>query len=207
VPRLLKRAFDVSAALLIVGILSPLLLLIAAVIKCTSPGPVLFRQARLGLRLRPFTMLKFRTMVADADARREEVVHLNDARGSAFKIRQDPRVTKFGRLLRRTSLDELPQLLNVIRGEMSLVGPRPLPDWLVQGLSREIDPRRLLHRFAVLPGMSGRWQVRGRIQDSQALLEEDLHYVDNWSLWLDLQILAATPAAILQEDRSTAQRG
>ena len=191
----LKRGLDMLFAASGILLLLPLLLLIALVVKCTSAGPVLFRQRRFGLRLQPFTIFKFRTMSADADERLEEIRQLNDARGCIFKIREDPRLTPVGRFLRRTSLDELPQLLNVLRGEMSLVGPRPLAEWIL----REPQERRFYRRFAVLPGMTGLWQVSGRVQDAGRMLDDDLRYVENWTLWRDVRILAATPAALLRD--------
>jgi lipopolysaccharide/colanic/teichoic acid biosynthesis glycosyltransferase len=196
VARLLKRSLDLGIAAAGLACLSPLFLAVAIVIKASSPGPVFFRGVRLGLQQRPFTMLKFRTMVADAEQRLPEVSALNEAKGVIFKIRDDPRVTGIGHLLRRTSLDELPQLVNVLRGEMSLVGPRPLAPWMMI----ETRGTGFGRRFAVLPGMTGLWQVNGRVQDSARMLQDDLEYVDSWSLTKDLQILVATIPAVLRGD-------
>jgi lipopolysaccharide/colanic/teichoic acid biosynthesis glycosyltransferase len=194
VARLAKRGVDVAIAASAIVCLSPLFALIAVAIKISSPGPVLFRDVRVGIRLRTFTMFKFRTMVADADERRGEMSSLNEAKGVIFKIRDDPRVTTIGRLLRRSSLDELPQLFNVLRGEMSLVGPRPLAPWIVMA----VRDQEFYRRFSVLPGMTGRWQVNGRVQDSTRMLQDDLEYVESWSLIKDLAILAATVPAVFR---------
>jgi exopolysaccharide biosynthesis polyprenyl glycosylphosphotransferase len=190
--RLAKRTFDLAGAAVLLVALAPLLALIAAAIELTSPGGVLFRQQRIGRDGRPFSMLKFRTMAADAEARKCELQALNQASG-LFKIVDDPRVTRVGRILRRTSLDELPQLLNVIRGEMSLVGPRPLiaeEDGTIAGWHRR--------RLYVRPGMSGVWQVLGsaRVPLSE-MVELDNLYVLSWSPWLDLKILLRTVAFVL----------
>jgi lipopolysaccharide/colanic/teichoic acid biosynthesis glycosyltransferase len=179
------------AALLLV-LLAPVMAGVALAVKVSSPGPVLFRQPRLGRDGRPFTFLKFRTMVSDADARLAEVADRNQADGLLFKIFEDPRVTPVGRFLRRTSLDELPQLWNVLRGDMSLVGPRPLPI----GLDELAGEAR--RRLRVKPGLTGLWQVNGRSDLSWSeMVRLDLRYVDRWSLGLDLAILVRTPAAVL----------
>jgi exopolysaccharide biosynthesis polyprenyl glycosylphosphotransferase len=190
--RLLKRAFDVLVASLILTVLAPLLLVIALAIRLTSPGPVLFRQTRVGLNGREFQMLKFRTMVHGADERKHELLNLNAA-APMFKIPDDPRTTRIGRYLRRRSLDELPQLLNVLRGDMSLVGPRPLiteEDRLFSGWQRR--------RYHVPPGVTGPWQILGssRVPMSD-MLTIDYLYCANWSLWLDAKILARTVPYIL----------
>jgi lipopolysaccharide/colanic/teichoic acid biosynthesis glycosyltransferase len=185
---------DVALASLGLVVLAPLLAVLALLVRATSRGPVLFRQTRAGIGMTPFTILKFRTMVADAESRREALEPLNEARGGIFKIRDDPRSTSVGHFLRTTSLDELPQLINVLRGEMSLIGPRPLTDWVI----RTIDEPRFFRRFDVPPGMTGLWQIRGRIQDGRRMLEDDLDYVERWSWRLELRILAATPRAVLQ---------
>jgi exopolysaccharide biosynthesis polyprenyl glycosylphosphotransferase len=186
-----KRGLDVAGALLGLALLSPVLSVIAIGIR-TGGGPVLFRQQRIGVHGRRFTMLKFRSMHVDAEARRGELEDRNVMRGQAFKIDDDPRVTGIGRFLRRTSLDELPQLWNVLMGEMSLVGPRP-------PLPEEVSGYDLWHRrrLSMKPGMTGLWQVRGRREpDFDRWVEADLEYIDRWSLWLDLQILLRTlPAA------------
>jgi exopolysaccharide biosynthesis polyprenyl glycosylphosphotransferase len=189
---LAKRAFDIAAATALLVLLAPVLLAVALCVKLTSSGPVLFRQVRVGHRGDPFELLKFRTMVADAELRLEEVIDLNEASGPLFKIAEDPRVTRVGRVLRRTSLDELPQLWNVIRGEMSLVGPRPaLPheSYVWEPAVRE--------RLRVKPGITGMWQVNGRSSASfDDYVRLDLLYVDNWSLLSDLAILVRTLPAV-----------
>ncbi len=188
-----KRSFDlaVSGAVLVLGL--PLWLTIAAAIKLGSRGPVLYRDPRVGLGEQPFGMFKFRTMVAGAAEQQPELERRNEAEGALFKIRDDPRVTSAGRLLRRLSLDELPNLLNVIRGEMSLVGPRPLP--LRDHALLEDWHRRRSH---VLPGMTGLWQISGRSDLSfDDLVRLDFYYLENWSIWLDISILAKTLPAVL----------
>jgi exopolysaccharide biosynthesis polyprenyl glycosylphosphotransferase len=188
-----KRAFDVVVATLALIVASPFLLAIALRIRSTDGAPVLFRQTRVGLHGRRFTLLKFRTMVPDAEARLGDLAGQSEVAGAAFKITDDPRVTHSGRFLRRTSLDELPQLWNVLRGEMSLVGPRP-------ALPREVDDYDLWHRrrLSMKPGITGLWQVSARRSaafDNWAQL--DLSYIDRWSLWLDIKILMRTiPAAV-----------
>ena len=195
-PHLLKNIFDrVVGCLMLLGI-APLLLVTAILIKLTSRGPVLFRQTRVGRGGEQFSMLKFRTMVVDAEARKAELRALNEGNGILFKLRDDPRVTSVGRYLRRFSIDELPQLVNVLRGDMSLVGPRPpLPAEVAQ---YAIDDAR---RMLVKPGLTGLWQVSGR---SDLTWEEsvrlDLRYADNWSIALDLLILWKTARAVLGSD-------
>ncbi len=186
-----KRAIDLAVAAAGLVLLSPFLLLIAMAIRLEASGPILFRQTRVGLHGRPFQVLKFRTMVHDAELRYDEVVGRSDPR--AFKLTDDPRVTPVGRFLRRTSLDELPQLWNVLRGEMSLVGPRPAPPREVEGY--DIWHRR---RLSMKPGITGLWQVTARhLDDFDNRAQLDLTYIDRWSLWLDVQILARTiPAAL-----------
>lgn len=185
--RALKRVFDVTVATLLVVVLLPVLLAIALAIRLTSPGPVLFRQTRVGRHGRTFEMLKFRTMVRGADDRKDEVRALNEA-APMFKISDDPRTTAVGRFLRRRSLDELPQLLNVLRGDMSLVGPRPLvseEDQLFSGWERR--------RYHVAPGVTGPWQILGSSRVPMAdMLTIDYLYCANWSLWLDAKILVRT---------------
>ena len=188
-----KRIVDVGAAAVALVISSPLLLAAALAIRLTSPGPVFFRQERCGLRGRRFRVLKFRTMVPGAEARKEEVAHLNVMDGPAFKAPDDPRITPAGRLLRRWSIDELPQLVNVLRGEMSLVGPRPSVPEEVERY--EPWQRR---RLAMKPGITCLWQVSGRSElDFATWMELDLAYIDSWSLWLDLRILLLTVPAVL----------
>ncbi len=190
---MLKRAMDIVVAGLTLAILSPLWLLIAAAVKLDSPGSIYFAQTRLGKDRRPFTALKFRSMYVDAEARLAELTAQNEATGPLFKMRDDPRVTRVGRWLRRTSLDELTQLWNVLRGEMSLVGPRP-------PLPSEVEQYQEWHlkRLAVAPGMTGLWQVTGRSEiPFEEMVLSDLYYIENWSLGLDFQILLRTIPAVL----------
>ena len=190
---LVKAVIDriVSAVLLVLA--APLCLLIAVAIKSSSRGPVLFRQVRCGHKGSEFVTLKFRTMLNDAEARLEPLLARSDVAPPVFKIMNDPRVTRVGYVLRRTSLDELPQLLNVLHGEMSLVGPRPpLPKEVTQYGSRE------LKRLSVKPGMTCLWQVSGRsLLPFEIWIELDLQYIENWSLWLDLKIALKTIPAVL----------
>jgi len=188
-----KRGFDlvVSGLVIVVGL--PLWAAVAAAVKLTSRGPVFYRDRRIGLGERAFGMMKFRTMYADASERQEALESVNEASGPLFKIKDDPRVTPVGRFLRRFSLDELPQVLNVLWGEMSLVGPRPLP-------IRDYEQLQPWHRkrYLVLPGMTGLWQVSGRIDLSfDDLVRLDFYYIENWSIWLDITILARTLPAVL----------
>jgi exopolysaccharide biosynthesis polyprenyl glycosylphosphotransferase len=190
-----KQMFDLAAAaVLLVGLL-PLLGAVALTIRLTSPGPVLFRQQRSGLNGRPFTMLKFRSMVSDAEQRKQELAELNEMDGPVFKLSEDPRVTPIGRFLRRYSIDELPQLINVMRGEMSLVGPRPLP---VDETMR-FDDFSHRRRLSVKPGLTCLWQISGRnnVCDFKDWVRLDLEYIDNWSLWLDFKILFRTIPVVL----------
>ncbi len=194
-PYLLKRTFDRVTAALLVVLLSPLLLAIAVAIRLTMGSPILFRQARVGFGRRVFTCYKFRTMVNDAERQMHALEALNEADGPVFKIRNDPRVTPLGALLRRTSLDELPQLFNVVRGDMSLVGPRPLP---LRDVKR-FDRKSLNRRFSVWPGITCTWQISGRSElDFQDWIALDLEYVDNWSFSKDLQILFQTVGAVFR---------
>jgi len=189
-----KRIFDfVSAALLLV-VAGPALILVALIIKIDSKGPILFVQERVGLNKRRFRMLKFRTMQQDAEARMSEIEHLNEKTGPIFKIRNDPRITSVGRWLRRTSIDELPQLVNVLLGDMSIVGPRPLS---VRDATRmELTWQK--RRFSVKPGLTCLWQVSGRSNLSfDQWMKLDLEYIDRWSLKLDARILLRTIPAIL----------
>jgi len=192
---LAKRVVDYAGAaiLLILGL--PVFILIAVVIRLTSPGPVIFRQRRCGRNGREFDMFKFRSMVSDAQQRKAEIAARNEMKGPVFKVQDDPRVTRVGRVLRRHGLDELPQLWNVLRGEMSLVGPRPLPVEEVHRFDNDAHRRRL----SVLPGLTCLWQVRGRnkIDDFNEWVRLDLEYIDRWSLWLDCKILLATIPAVL----------
>ncbi len=188
-----KRTFDLVAAVSALAVLSPVLAALAIAIKVGSKGPVLFRQERVGQHGEPFQVLKFRTMVVDAEARLAELAKDNEGAGPLFKMKDDPRITAVGGLLRKTSLDELPQLWNVVRNEMSLVGPRPA----LQSEMREWS-EDLYGRLRVKPGITGMWQVSGR---SSTTFEEytrlDLYYVDNWSLVVDLSILARTIPAVV----------
>ncbi len=191
--RIVKSTFDRTTAAVAVLLLSPVLLLIALAVRLTSSGPAFFRQERVGRDGKTFTMIKFRTMVVDAESRREQLLELSDRDGLMFKMRSDPRITKIGSLLRRYSLDELPQLINVARGDMSLVGPRPpLPSEVAEYAA---DVRR---RLLVRPGLTGLWQVSGRADLSwEESVRLDLRYVDNWSLASDLLILWKTARAVL----------
>jgi exopolysaccharide biosynthesis polyprenyl glycosylphosphotransferase len=193
-PLFLKRVQDITASALGMAVLAPLLPVIALAVKLSSRGPVLYSQRRCGLNGRRFTLLKFRTMCDGADGRLDEVAHLNEVEGPAFKARRDPRVTPVGRILRRFSLDETPQLLNVLRGDMSLVGPRPpLPEEV------ERYERWQRRRLSMKPGLTGLWQVSGRagLDDFNRWIALDLAYIDQWSLWLDLKILLKTIPAVL----------
>ena len=166
-------------------------------IKMGSKGPVFFVQRRFGLGKRMFGMIKFRSMVVDAEARQSDIEHMNENSGPIFKIRRDPRITRFGSILRRTSLDELPQLINVLLGDMSLVGPRPLPLRDVQLFS---EPW-LMRRFSVKPGITGLWQVSGRSNtDFSQAIKLDLRYIDHWSLLMDMEILLRTFSAVFRGD-------
>jgi lipopolysaccharide/colanic/teichoic acid biosynthesis glycosyltransferase len=195
---LAKRSLDVTGAALGLVLLAPLMVLIAVLIRLESPGPVLFRQQRLGRGGRPFWFLKFRTMVADAEQRLVDLEGLNEAScGVLFKIRKDPRVTRLGRVLRRSSLDELPQLWHVLRGEMSLVGPRPL-QMRDSNLLAEREPALFARRLSVMPGLTGAWQVGGRSEtDGDGMLQLDLAYIENRSIALDLAILCRTVVVVL----------
>jgi len=190
---ILKRSFDyvVSVAVILVGL--PVWVVIALAVKLSSPGPVFYRDHRIGVNEHEFSMLKFRTMYANADERLAALEGDNEAQGALFKIRRDPRVTPVGRLLRRFSIDEIPQVLNVLRGEMSLVGPRPLPlrDFeLLEGWHRK--------RYLVLPGMTGLWQISGRSNlGFDDLVRLDFYYLENWSIWMDVSILAKTIPAVI----------
>jgi exopolysaccharide biosynthesis polyprenyl glycosylphosphotransferase len=188
-----KRAFDVVVGVLIVVVGSPFWLIVALAVKLTSPGPVFYADPRIGLGEQEFRMLKFRTMVDDADRQKPALEEANEAPGALFKIRDDPRVTGVGRVLRRLSVDEIPNIINVLRGEMSLVGPRPLP-------IRDYELLEPWHRrrYNVLPGMTGLWQVAGRSNLTfDDLVRLDFYYLENWSIWLDVTILFKTPFVVL----------
>jgi exopolysaccharide biosynthesis polyprenyl glycosylphosphotransferase len=194
-PVVLKQCADVVIAGLLVLAVSPVLALVALAIKLTSPGPVMFIQERVGMGKRLFHLYKFRTMVVDAEKQMSALEKLNEAEGPVFKIRNDPRITRVGRFLRKTSLDELPQLFNVLKGDMSLVGPRPLPVRDYNGFDEDWHRRR----FSVRPGITCLWQVKGRsdIQFDE-WMKLDMEYIDRWSLWLDLKILFKTVPAVLR---------
>ena len=196
----IKRLLDIVVCMAGLTLLAPLLAATALAIKLTSTGPVFFSQIRLGLNKKTFRMFKFRTMVSNAAELQTELEHLNETDGPAFKISEDPRITRVGRWLRRTSIDELPQLFNVLIGDMSLVGPRPLPVRDYEGFS--VDWHR--RRFSVRPGISGLWQVAGRsnlpFDEWMAL---DLKYISEWSLALDLKVLLKTVPAVLRGTGAT----
>jgi exopolysaccharide biosynthesis polyprenyl glycosylphosphotransferase len=193
-----KRAVDIVVSLVALIMLSPLLLVIAVALRIVEGPPVFFRQVRVGLHGRPFTVLKFRSMVPEAEDLYPELERLSEVRGPAFKIANDPRITRLGRFLRRTSLDELPQLWNVLRGEMSVVGPRPAPP-------REVVAYSIWHRrrLSMKPGLTGLWQIEARHdEDFDRRASLDLAYIDRWSLWLDLKIMLRTvPAVLLAQGR------
>lgn len=194
-PVVVKRVIDVMASAILLVLLAPVLLLAAILIKLTSRGPVMFVQKRLGLNKRHFGIYKFRTMVVDAEKQMQEIEHLNEVSGPVFKIKNDPRITPIGKFLRKTSIDELPQLWNVLKGDMSLVGPRPLPIRDYEGFSEDWQRRR----FSVRPGITCLWQIGGRSGISfEKWMELDLQYIDKWSLWLDFEILVKTIPAVLK---------
>jgi exopolysaccharide biosynthesis polyprenyl glycosylphosphotransferase len=191
----IKRIFDIAIAGTLFLVALPAMALIALAIKLTSPGPVFFIQQRYGYNRRRFRMFKFRTMVVDAEKLQAQLESVNEAGGPVFKLRADPRITKIGAMLRRTSLDEIPQLINVLRGEMSLVGPRPLP---LRDVSKFDEPW-LLRRFSVLPGLTCLWQIGGRSNTKfDEWIKLDLQYIDQWSLALDFRILVQTIPAVLR---------
>lgn len=192
-----KRIFDFCCAALLLILAAPLYILIALLIKLDSPGPIFYRQTRIGLHGKPFKAWKFRTMVANAHKLQKQLEAFNEMKdGVMFKIKDDPRVTRVGKFLRRYSLDELPQVFNVLLGEMSLVGPRPFP-------TRDVQRFNEHHfiRHEVLPGITGLWQVSGRsnITDFEQVIQLDLTYIENWSIWLDLKILLQTVRVVLRK--------
>ena len=190
-----KRALDFTVALILLALLSPLFAIVAAIIKLTSEGPVFFTQKRLGLNKRLFSMWKFRTMIADAEAKLAVLEDQNEMEGPVFKIKNDPRITSTGKFLRKTSIDELPQLINVLLGDMSLVGPRPLPVRDFEGFDQDWHRRR----FSVPPGITCLWQVNGRSDIGfDKWMKLDMQYIDEWSFWLDLKILLRTIPAVLR---------
>jgi exopolysaccharide biosynthesis polyprenyl glycosylphosphotransferase len=191
-----KQCMDFFGSLVLLVVLSPVFLMITIAIKLNSPGPVFFRQQRSGINGRPFTIYKFRTMVTNAEQFKHELEAMNEMSGPVFKVTNDPRITPIGKFLRKYSLDELPQLFNVLRTEMSLVGPRPLPVDEVKRFENLAHRRRL----SVKPGLTCLWQISGRnsISDFREWVRLDLEYIDNWSLWLDLKILIRTIPAVLR---------
>ncbi len=192
----LKRLLDIGIATTALVVLSPIIVLVALYIRVSDGSPVIFRQVRVGMNGRPFTVYKFRSMVKDAESRYAEMAAFSDTHGAAFKMADDPRITRWGRILRKTSIDELPQLWNVIKGEMSLVGPRPAPP-------REVNLYDIWHRrrLSMKPGITGLWQISSRLDenfDERAKL--DLDYIDRWSLWLDMKIALRTLPAVLRSE-------
>jgi exopolysaccharide biosynthesis polyprenyl glycosylphosphotransferase len=188
-----KRGLDIVGSAGMLLFLAPLFGLLAVIVKLDSGGSVFFAQERVGLQGRPFRVVKFRSMSPDAEERLEDLRELNTIHGHAFKLERDPRVTRVGRFLRRSSLDELPQLWNVLRGDMSLVGPRP-------PLRYEVDKYDIWHRrrLSMKPGMTGLWQIGGRRDpEFDRWVEKDLEYIDKWSFWLDLKIIARTVPAVI----------
>jgi exopolysaccharide biosynthesis polyprenyl glycosylphosphotransferase len=194
--RTLKRVLDVTVSLVGLVLLSPLFLAVALAVRLDSPGPVLFRQKRVGADEKVFVCYMFRSMQRDADVRQAVLEDLNEAEGPAFKIRDDPRVTRVGRFLRRWSIDESPQLVNVLKGEMSLVGPRPLP---VRDFLRMEEAHK--GRLGAVPGMTGYWQTSGRSDLSfEEMVRLDLYYIENWSLSFDLKIILKTLGAVVRRE-------
>jgi len=191
-----KQIVDALGAAIIIIAASPIMAAAALAVRFTSPGPVIFRQQRSGLNGRPFTMYKFRTMVTDAEQRKQELAAFNEMSGPVFKVTNDPRITPVGAILRKFSIDEFPQLFNVLRGEMSLVGPRPLP----VDETRRFDDFAHRRRLSVKPGLTCLWQISGRsnVRDFKEWVRLDLEYIDNWSLWLDLKILLRTIPIVLK---------
>ncbi len=190
-----KRLIDITGSLVCLALLSPLFVVIALFIKLTSPGPAFYDWNVIGCNKKPFRSWKFRTMVADADEIKERLMGRNEMSGPVFKIKDDPRITRVGKFLRKYSLDELPQLWSVLKGDMSIVGPRP-------PLQSEVNRFASWHRrkLSVKPGMTCLWQVNGRneIRSFDTWCKLDLEYIDNWSLWLDLKILLKTWAAVVR---------
>jgi exopolysaccharide biosynthesis polyprenyl glycosylphosphotransferase len=189
-----KRLMDLTGAVVLLIVTAPLMLAIALAIRLSEGSPVFFRQPRVGLHGRVFDVVKFRTMTADAEQKLDELADRNEISGPAFKVTDDPRITQIGALLRRTSLDELPQLWNVLFGDMSLVGPRP-------PLPRELEAYDVWHRrrLSMKPGITGLWQISARRNaDFDRWVSIDLDYIDRWSLWLDLKIMARTLPAMLE---------
>jgi exopolysaccharide biosynthesis polyprenyl glycosylphosphotransferase len=194
IPAIIKRTLDILVSGTMLVLLSPVFLVVAFLIKLTSPGPVLFRQIRVGLNKRKFSIYKFRTMVANAEQLQDQLLSMNEMTGPVFKIKKDPRITTLGRVLRNASIDELPQLFNVLMGDMSLVGPRAMSFRDYQLFDKDWQRRR----FCVKPGITCLWQIRGRNSiPFEKWMELDMQYIDTWSLWLDFKILAQTVPAVL----------
>jgi exopolysaccharide biosynthesis polyprenyl glycosylphosphotransferase len=193
--RVFKRLFDIVGSVVLIVLLSPILAIAALLIKWTSMGPVFFSQERIGINKRRFRIWKFRTMVTNAESLMPQLEKQNEVSGPVFKIKDDPRITRIGKFLRRSSIDELPQLFNVVMGDMSLVGPRPLPVRDFEGFSEDWQRRR----FSVRPGITCLWQIRGRSEIGfEQWMALDLQYLDEWSLWLDVKILALTIPAVVK---------
>jgi exopolysaccharide biosynthesis polyprenyl glycosylphosphotransferase len=194
-PMICKRVLDIAVSAILLLLLAPVFLVVALLIKLEMNGPIFFVQDRVGLNKRRFRMYKFRTMVGDAEKKQTDLESLNEADGPVFKIKNDPRITRVGKFLRKASIDELPQFLNVLKGDMSLVGPRPLPLRDYQGFDEDWVRRR----FSVPPGITCLWQVNGRSSLSfKEWMELDLQYIDHWSLWLDVKLIAKTIPAVLR---------
>jgi exopolysaccharide biosynthesis polyprenyl glycosylphosphotransferase len=194
-PAILKRAIDIYVSASVLTLLAPLFVLVAVLIKLDSHGPALFAQSRVGLNKRRFPMYKFRTMVVNAEKLQAQLESRNEVSGPVFKIKDDPRITRVGRFLRKTSIDELPQLFNVLKGDMSLVGPRPLPVRDYEGFDQDWQRRR----FSVRPGVTCLWQISGRSSIGfNDWMDLDMRYIDHWSLWLDVKILARTIPAVMK---------
>lgn len=194
-PMVLKRLLDIVFASLLLFLIAPFLVAIAVLIRVTSDGPAFYLQERVGLNKRRFLMYKFRTMIPNAEKMIEQLEQFNEVSGPVFKIKDDPRITPIGKILRRASIDEVPQLLNVLKGDMSLVGPRPLPVRDYEGFNEDWQRRR----FSVRPGITCLWQIKGRSSLSfNQWMNLDLQYLDEWSLWLDLKILIMTIPAVLK---------
>lgn len=197
---LVKRVLDFFFSLILLLPLLPLFFVVACLIKINSPGDAIFAQERIGLNKRRFALYEFRTMVREADKMQAELENLNEADGPVFKIKDDPRITPIGKFLRKTSLDEFPQLINVLKGDMSLVGPRPLPVRDYEGFDEDWHRRR----FSVRPGIICLWQINGRNNTPfEKWMGLDMEYIDHWSLWLDFKILAKTIPAVLRGSGAT----
>jgi exopolysaccharide biosynthesis polyprenyl glycosylphosphotransferase len=194
-PSVAKRILDITFSFVLLLLLAPVFVIVALLIKFSSDGPIFFRQERMGVNKRRFPIVKFRTMVPNAEKMLADLQEQNEVSGPVFKIKKDPRITPIGKVLRRTSIDELPQLFNVLKGDMSLVGPRPLPVRDYEGFNEDWQRRR----FSVRPGITCVWQVSGRSSiPFEQWMRMDLQYMDEWSLWLDMKILAQTVSAVLK---------